>query len=697
MLAFWFVLGIVAACFLIGLAFETPGFAKQVFLGCSLYQTLYLFLSGAFILFGCFTISLTAAVTALIFVALSLLVFFLNDCNLPEVRFLWKGYIPLILILLVAGIFACRQAAGVFGTGQDQGLYQTRAFFYMADIYDEEIAFPEYADCQNKWEKVSFEREIRDLTGYYIDQDRFEEKDEISGTLHGIGTFPALMALWGKLFGLRHMSWAMISCYLLSIGNVWLICRNLWSKKKLYAHLTALFFAATPIVLWCAQNSLTEIALTLGITTWFALLSDKRDGAVQLLGIIPAAGMCAVHIMCSVFIPLIVIVYVHGFIASGKRSMLVSMMGSVLCYGLSFTMMKLKYARYTDGNYKRIYWMTNNLLNEENMLAFVWIMVGLCLLVGIIFLIRGKKLSLRRLMYRKQEEEESGKAGLILSIICLVFSCGGLLLQIIRRLSEPEHIMHITLLGFLIMTGFVVVPAAFAATVTEGKKFLKDRRSFAFAFGMYYSVWIFAFMVISEVWQYYYYARYMAPFVFLFFILAGQLLSRVKTPVLCAAAVPLLALVILPNRALYLSQDLTNTQYDILEDLVSCIGENDVVLINEQGYHCQRLYTFPIKAMTGADIHFVWEEDVRSQAEEYDKQYDTVYLLSMYVGKLMADPVGWKEIYRTDVHGSIYEDLDDHLLPYPRKWTDMDTELVLLVNDPEGGSSGQKADAEVSK
>ena len=56
----------------------------------------------------------------------------------------------------------------------------------------------------------------------------------------------------------------------------------------------------------------------------------------------------------------------------------------------------------------------------------------------------------------------------------------------------------------------------------------------------------------------------------------------------------------------------------------------------------------------------------------------------------MADPKGWREIYRADIRGSVIEGDTEFALPYPTDWARLDTELVLLVKDtpqeelPEG-------------
>ena len=145
-----------------------------------------------------------------------------------------------------------------------------------------------------------------------------DHPEELVGVLHGLGTFPALLALWGKLFGMRHMSDILCVCYLLSIGNVWLICRNL-HFRKIYTYLATALYAVSPIFLWSAQNTLTEIVLAAFITQWFVGLTDDDEKAHPLFSALPVLGVCMLHILISVLVLLIVLLYLMQYLGSRKR------------------------------------------------------------------------------------------------------------------------------------------------------------------------------------------------------------------------------------------------------------------------------------------------------------------------------------------------------------------------------------------
>ena len=687
---FLFVTGIILSGLLVALAYEKPGFVKLVILGCGCYTSLYLLASGMLMLLTLFSVGTTLAVCDVILLLLCVARFLWRRMEMPKVRFNWKSYFPLLLILLLAGFFSVRTHAGIYGTGQDQGLYQVRAMYYMMDKTEETQDFPEYAKTLTKWEKLRFLEEIRDLSGYYIDEDALKEEGKLEGTFHGLGPFPAWMALWGKLFGLSAMPLAMLSCYLISIGCVWLICRNLWNGRKLFAAAVTFMYAAAPIVLWSGQNSLTEIVMAMCMSLWFAILTDKKENAsLQLLGLLPIGGICVVHVTSSVLIPLFVIVYWQAFVASGKKAFVAAAMASALEYGLGFTMMKLRFELYTDGNYLRVYRINDKLINSENMLFWVWGAVVLCLGISLWMFLRGEKFFLRKLMERSTLEG-SGRASKIAAIVLLVITIIAIFLEFWKR-RELEGVFPLMLFyGYVIMSGFITMPLALAVTIKDSRELFTDRRFFSLGIGLYYVLLMYCVVVSPEVWLYFYFARYLAPFLFLPLVLSGRILSGLPRVAIAVGTLLLTGLTVWQSRVLYQTRDMSITDYEVLEDITACIGENDVVLINEQGFHCQRYYTFPIKALCGADVRFAWEKGLEDQMNRYDRKYDTVFLLSLNVGKTMADPKGWREIYRADIHGSVIEGDTEFALPYPTDWARVDTELVLLVKDtpqeelPEG-------------
>jgi hypothetical protein len=137
--------------------------------------------------------------------------------------------------------------AGLYPAGQDQGLYQFKALLYMSGDYDNINTFEEYNMLTDDREKFIYYKTLHDMVGVWTVNEEVDpvpvwgqEDPEITSddvdldaegvtnyVLHGIAVLPALMALWGKMFGLTHMTGIWTVFYVLSVLGVMLICNNL--------------------------------------------------------------------------------------------------------------------------------------------------------------------------------------------------------------------------------------------------------------------------------------------------------------------------------------------------------------------------------------------------------------------------------------------------------------------------------------
>ncbi len=682
------LVGVLIHCFMVALIYRKIEFGRMLLLGGSSYLAFYVFLSGFLFWAGAYTIE--RATTVVLFPGLALCVglFLRNRKRLPRIESKPGLYLPLLLILVIAGILCNSHRADFFGTGQDEGLYQIRAMYYMNNRYEDEIRFPEYENLNIRWEKYQYVQEIRDLEGLYLNVDKEEEKPtELVGVLHGLGTFPALLALWGRLFGMRNMSGILCVCYLLSIGNVWLLCRNLHFRRTFTLLSTALY-AVSPVFLWSAQNTLTEIVLAAFITQWFVCLTDDDKNLHPFFSAVPILGVSMLHILISVLMPLIVILYVCQYLQTGKRSFLWGLLTILPGYGCGFSMMRHTAEVYTISNYAQLFGKTKGLLTEENLEGVVWTVALVCMALTIVFLVLGRKNALLGLAKRLRQSKSAGavakKVLTVLGILTLVF----FIYKFWQRRDEPKYYPFFFIYGYLIMTGFFLLPLSIVTAAKRGMLWFRDRKFALLQISLYYIVWMYCGFLWVLIYYYFYYARYLTPFVFLPIVVAGYALHKKPAKVLVPVYAVLILLTVVQSRVLYTAKDMTYAEYEVIESVTSCIGEQDCVLINEQGYGSQRVFALPIKAISGADVYFMNAVQLKRQMRDYGARYRHVFLLSYDMGKEVADAEGngWKAIYRGNIHGSVYDwylGKEHPLLPYPKKATLLETPVVLMVMQEE--------------
>ncbi len=678
-----FLAGLLLGALVTAFAHKKVDAAKVLILGFGIYLSAYAFVSGVLMLLDLFYVFRTAVITDIVLLVVFVIQLCVKRGERPRLRYTWLEYIPLAIILLAATFISRGNIAGYYGTGQDQGLYQIRALYYYTDRTQEEISFYEYENItESKYEKQSYLEEVYDLIGYNFDKEKAEEEGRITGVLHGLGVLPAMMALWGRLFGLDYMNHIMMLCFLVSVGNVWLICRNIKEEKKLFAHLAALLYAVSPIVVWCGLNTLTEIVLTMFITSWFLILSAAGEEGIQLLSIFPLGGMCVIHIMSTALIPLVVMIYWGVFFIRGKKSYLLTLMFVLAEYGLGFSMMKVRYGYYTDNNYKRIFDMTGGLLNADNMLTVVWTASIICMVISLVFMIRGRRELIHGLVLRISGSEKGQNGCRIAMIVLLLLTAAAMISEFVKRMDRDEFFYsHMTITGYIIMTGIIIFPAAVAVMVVKGKEFLTDRRFFALSIAFIYSILLYCKLLMPEIWRYYYFIRYLSPFIFIPIVLAGMYAYVIPRWAQISAAVLFSGIMLFQSRTLYKGQDLSYCSYRLLEDITSCIGEDDAVLINEQGYHCQRIFAFPVKALSGADVYYVRGSEIQKQMKRLDEEYDTVFLLSIDTGGLVGEHTGWKPIFKGYATGGAQIIVDEGILPYPNDIERLNTPIVLMVKE----------------
>ena len=238
MIGTFFVLGMLAAILLTVLIYRKTELGKVLTVGMEMYFCFYVIASGVLAWMELFSIK---KVTFLVLVLEGILI-------AAVVLFGKKGSVKLrvnlkkdlvLAIILVAFAFVSKDKAELFPTGQDQGLYQARAMLYMGGFYDTEVTFSEFYNIENAWEMQFYLENLKDMEGYYMPEDSGVYGEATKGVLHGVVTFPALLALWGKFFGLHNMTGILTVFYLLTIASAYYLCNNLQhTTLKMYPTVT---------------------------------------------------------------------------------------------------------------------------------------------------------------------------------------------------------------------------------------------------------------------------------------------------------------------------------------------------------------------------------------------------------------------------------------------------------------------------
>ncbi|MDE6744112.1 MAG: hypothetical protein K2J95_09565 [Lachnospiraceae bacterium] len=602
----------------------------------------------------------------------------------------WKKYLPLAIILAVSA-FLVHEKAGFYGTGQDQGLYQIRAMMYMGGYNDNIIDFPEYYYVENNWEKSEYLRILEDMDGYYLlKKDGLENANEVNGVLHGIATFSAMLGLWGKMFGLCNMPGIMTVLYLLTLANVWLIGDNLGFKPWVKWILTS-FMAVCPIIVWSSQQTLTEMGFTLMVCAFLELMTENTKKKVYFWSVIPLLAACYYHVIFTVLIPLFVILYLTNYLQSKRRGFLAALMLLMIGYATGYSMMQSTAFHYTMKNFQQLFSKSKNLLNENNIEAVIWIASAIVFAVAVVLVQK----EVRRVLFpwwsRVRESFSVKKTiGWVLRVVTML-----LILFFVYKGVKAYRMdmwpMKLSVMGYLIMTGYVMVPAMVFGIWLKAGNALRDRNVMTLVLSCFYVMLFYCGVLWVLIYYYYYYARYLSPFVVLILIIGGYFLNRIPWQIAVPVCLCMITLVKSQSSLLYNAQDLTYISYEQLEEIAALIGDQrvdseddpmvqkDVILIYDQGYRSPRIFALALKGLTGADVLYLNYDRLSVQLMECRARYEDIYVVQYNLGRFKPEDENWTFLYWGVMKTSLYDNFVESGLPYAKEAVTLKTPLSLLI------------------
>lgn len=706
MLICLWILGMAASFLMTSLIYRRAEIGRLLIVSQGLYYCLYIVVSGLMIWINHFNLLRGTLGTLLLETAVIVMLYFFQSAICRKSKIVkklklyreeslcfslsWKKYLPLAIILAVSA-FLVHEKAGFYGTGQDQGLYQIRAMMYMGGYNDNIIDFPEYYYVENKWEKSEYLRILEDMDGYYLlKKDGLENANEVNGVLHGIATFPALLGLWGKMFGLSNMPGIMTVLYLLTLANVWLIGDNLGFKPWVN-WIMASFMAVCPIIVWSAQQTLTEMGFTLMVCAFLELMTENTKKKVYFWSVIPLLAACYYHVIFTVLIPLFVILYLTNYLQSKRRGFLAALMLLMVGYATGYSMMQSTALHYTMKNFQQLFSKSKNLLNEDNIEAVIWIASTIVFAVAVILAQKEVRRKLFSWWGRIRENALAkrvtgwGIRTVTLLLVCF-FAYKGF--KAYRMDMWP---MKLSIMGYLIMTGYVMLPAMVLGIWLKAKNGLRDRNVMTLALSSFYVMFFYCGILWVLIYYYYYYARYLSAFVVLILITAGYFLNRVQWQIAVPVCLCMITLVKSQSSLLYNAQDLTYMSYGQLEEIAALIGDQradpeddpmvqkDVILIYDQGYHSPRIFALALKGLTGADVLYLNYDRLSVQLMECRARYEDIYVVQYHLGRFKPEDENWTFLYVGVMKTSLYDNFVESGLPYAREAVTINTPLSLLI------------------
>lgn len=636
----------------------------------------YVIVSGFYFWADSFSI-LKSLITMLIINAIIFFVLFLKHKKIATDYESVKFDLPLITILLLC-IPLSAFKFGYFGMGQDEGVYQVKAIDLMYTDTMRQKSFFEYDDLADE-EKEQYFAAVKKLAGYdiYDIQKPTCTEDELNnpadGIYHGIPTFAAILALSGSMFGVENISALNTLIYIGIILLMNSLC-NKFCLNTIGRFASVMIAALSPVVLWVTKSTLTELFLALIIISYLYFITAESDFFNVAMSVISVWAFAFFHVTIFTVIPYFIVCYMILYLKNEKKLYFFSAVsaGGVSIIGLC--MMLFTSPVYTTNNIVR-HVSAFITLDDFNCIPAISVMI--LIFLGLFVMV----------VWVKPLKEFLAKfittnffANIIrTACILLVIVCGYRCIKSGLGVHEVVHSFKTNgLTAFAYMTGIVVLPVVLVMLVVKMHKLLQELPAFLIVFSFFYHVLFRSAFLNASIPHYYYYSRYLAPYVSIVAILFGILVT--KKIITSVVAVCSAGFMLPYDLAMFDAADDTRMDWENLLDITEYIDENDAVIVSE---NCMVTFFIPIKEMTGADVFPKFGMDLVEQCEQLSRRYDVVHVISDEDYYLLSDAFAVE--YRDTVHES--QDLQQYRnnvipLPYMFYRADYDINMVKFSSEP---------------
>ncbi|MFI3238432.1 MAG: hypothetical protein R3Y47_10475 [Lachnospiraceae bacterium] len=558
---------------------------------------------------------------------------------------LWKKHIQikgnlrcefLLLIILIVSLPFIYGQSELYHLAQDQGVYQATAITMINGDTSVQYDFSEYNLIESDEDKATY-REMAQITllGYYPMNTAYptvEDEDvlsDVSGIFHGIQTFPAILALWGSLFGIAAMMRIHTIFYFAAIVLTYYAIKSFTKSKWIQITATSIF-AFSPLIMWLAKTSYTEMFLTLLIACYVFLLTEENNRK-WMLGL-PLMAFGFFHVSYLVILPIFILNHLILFLKEKDKGYLQANYLAALALSVGYYVMSIISPQYFFDNCSRLY--IGSIITRDNFMLWMYF-ASIFIVVVSILVKRYASVCEKVLDYKKLSYCIP-----ILAIVFLGFIIAYALhysffltpqdathMEVVQQYYGlgKEGIEYSSLYAFAILTGFFVVPCIICMLIFGFKKLYAHKHYLIYALMFGYLILFQCAFIRKEVFYYYYYARYLGFYIPIICICWVILLEVYKNKLL-KFVVPVMCILVCLRYDVNLSmeQDDTVVEWATLIDIADMIEENsaivsNVALIREMGV--------PLRAMADVAL-FPMFDDLDSQMQMLQTEFDHVYVLA---------------------------------------------------------------------
>lgn len=506
------------------------------------------------------------------------------------------------LMILTWGSFGFR------GMGADQGVYPTQAINFCYDKAETYQDIAEYEALEDTEYKAFYQEQIGALDGYELliefahipTVNVSNETGNVEGIWHGIPTYSAILGLSAKIFGLGNMPFIGLFFYLclLCMMEFILVDLNLscWVRRGMI-----LLLGMSPQVVWVKDSTLTEGFLALLIVTYiYYILHNDREK--RFWSAMPVITFSFFHVTIFTMMPVFILIYVYRFISEHEKTYLTCIRIVSVAYLLGFLMMLRVQPMYTLTNYH--YGM--EFLSLEQIIAAACI--GSCFGIIVSYLIRYIKIE-------SDTIEKVYKSALrVIGVVTIVY----LVFMVITRYSTWTQIRSMTLVCYSVLTGVFIVPCIFYIFIVKKYDYSIELGTVGILFS--WCIVLYSIAMRKEIRYYYYWGRYIMPYLAIVLILFAILMATQK---LCYVFMMLGLLILTPYTMVVTNvQDATRIQWDTFVSVLKEAETADTVILDTD---LMSIFYFPIRVAGNVEVYPMYETFEKTM-EYIDRGENVIYI-----------------------------------------------------------------------
>ena len=447
------------------------------------------------------------------------------------------------IAIFVAFTFLFGERFGYFGMGQDEGVYQVKALAYLNGHFENVYTYPGVEHLSGNVFTDAVGTLDKNVLGYYRLSD-----DSTNAVIHGVNTYPALLAWWGSMFGAANMGGISLGLMFVSIVLVYQICRKL-SAGVILSTGISVTFSISPVLVWVNKSTLTESILIMlmlyfaymvicGIKrdedTYNGLVFDDDEGRqniVKLLSILPIGAFCFFHISIYTILPMLFMIFIVLYIYDKSIMWLYNNLIMLGAYVVGFMFMLSWSKRYTTGNYKfieRIGISTGNITMLITIAVVVAVAINIAIMIFHIY-----RTSKNWELSEREREIKARRAKIIFAWVIRAFLviALGLFFRAYKNGSFASYgvtdIYSTSFYAYASQTAFVAMIVALVVLLIYPNVILKSAQNMTIGIIFLYAVVFSSVAMNVGVGYYYYYARYSAVYAAFILLLFALIIAHI--------------------------------------------------------------------------------------------------------------------------------------------------------------------------